>query len=318
MDKTVKKTVSIKRRGVPTIILVWLGITVFWLGVSAINRLYPAWMAASSSTGSTALTSFYNDETHVIGVDQAARLARVLETFEKETSNQMVVAVYPRLLHGAIEQFTIEIAEHSRLGRKGIDNGAILFLFMEERVARLEIGYGLEGAITDADAHRILESQLAPAFAAGNYIDGLDRTLAATFKSINEGFQPGKTPTRLSVFLLQLKVGVPKLYKQAWPSLVGLDVGKRVVITLFAGLLGMGVWDGFRQSARLLRNLVRGAANIKAGRALLADIEGTGIESIWDTLKLLALLLVVVVAAAGLVVVAAGGSFGGAGAKIYW
>ena len=80
----------------------------------------------------------------------------------------------------------------------------------------------------------------------------------------------------------------------------------------------MGVWDGFRQSARLLRNLVRGAANIKAGRAFLADMEGTGLESIWDTLKVLALLLVVVVAAAGLVVVVAGGSFGGAGAKIYW
>ena len=318
MKQGPSKAVARKDRGVPTIILIWLGITVFWLGVSGINQLYPVKTTLPSSSAPTALTGFFNDETHVFGVDQATRLARVLEAFEKETSNQLVVAVYPRLPHGAIEQFTIKTAERSRLGRKGIDNGAILFLFMAEHVARLEIGYGLEGGITDADAHRILESQLAPAFAASNYVDGLDRTFAVIFKNIKEGFQRSTTPNRLSVFWLQLKVGVPKLLMRAWPTLVALDVGKRVVITLFAGLLGMGIWDGFRQSARLLRNLVRGASNVKAGRAFLVDMEGTGLESIWDTLKEFSLLLVVVVAAAGLVVVAAGGSFGGAGAKIYW
>jgi hypothetical protein len=87
---------------------------------------------------------------------------------------------------------------------------------------------------------------------------------------------------------------------------------------LFAGLLGIGVWDGFRQSVRVVRNLRRGAGNLAAGRAFTYGMENVGLESIVDTLKVIGLLLGVIIGAAGLVIVAAGGTFGGAGAQIHW
>ena len=303
---------------VPPIVRVWLGMTVFWLVITGINRLHPVEKTPPDTFASTALTGYLNDETHVIGAGQAAQIGNALSAFENETSNQIVVAVYPRVPHDAIEQFTIETAERSRLGRKGLDNGAILFVFMAERVARLEIGYGLEALMTDADAHRILETQLMPAFAKGNYGDGLDSALAAMFKNVKDAYQQDKMPGRLAVYWLQLKVKVPKLIAQAWPALSALEVESRIGISFFAGLLGMGIWDGLRQSVRLLRNIVRGFGNVVAGRTFTTGMEGIGLQSIIDTLKVFGLVLAIIIGAAGIVIVAAGGTFGGAGAQVHW
>lgn len=286
--------------------------------VSGINRLFPTLKTPAATLSIPALTGYFNDESQVFSVSQAAQLGNALSAFENETSNQIVVAVYPRVPQGAIEQFTIDIAERSRLGRKGLDNGAILFMFMAERVARFEIGYGLEAALTDADARHILETQLLPAFTKGNYADGIEGTLAATFKNIKDAYRGDKMPGALAVYWLQLKVKIPKLIDQAWPTLTALEIEKRVAITLFAGLLGIGVWDGFKQSARIVRNLLRGVGNLAAGRAYMSGMEGVGIESIIDTLKVFGLLLGAIISAAGLVIVAAGGTFGGAGAQIHW
>ena len=298
--------------------MVWLGITVFWLMVSGINRLFPTLMTSAATVSSPALTGYFNDESQVFSVSQAAQLGNALSAFENETSNQIVVAVYPRVPQGAIEQFTIDTAERSRLGRKGLDNGAILFVFMAERVARFEIGYGLEAALTDADARRILETHLLPAFTKGNYADGFEDTLAATFQNVKDAYRRDKMPGTLAVYWLQLKVKIPKLIDQAWPTLTALEIEKRVAITLFAGLLGIGVWDGFKQSARIVRNLLRGAGNLAAGRAYLSGMEGVGIESIIDTIKVFGLMLAAIIGAAGLVILAAGGTFGGAGAQVHW
>lgn len=303
---------------VPPIVRVWLGMTVFWLGITGVNRLHPVEKTPPDTLASTALTGYLNDETHVIGAGQAAQIGNALSAFENETSNQIVVAVYPRVPHDAIEQFTIETAERSRLGRKGLDNGAILFVFMAERVARLEIGYGLEALMTDADAHRILETQLMPAFAKGNYGDGLDSALAAMFKNVKDAYQQDKMPGRLAVYWLQLKVKVPKLVDQAWPALSALEVGTRIVISFFAGLLGMGIWDGLRQSVKLARNFARGIGNIAAGRSFATGMETIGLESIVDTIKVSGFLLALIIGGAGIVIVAAGGTFGGAGAQVHW
>lgn len=301
----------------------WLGITVFWLSITGINRFYPAASVAAAASAEAAkttpaLTGYFNDPGDLVAPDKAVELGNALSAFEHETSNQIVVAVYPRVPHGAIEQFTIETAERSRLGRDGLDNGAILFLFMTERIARLEIGYGLEAAMTDADAHRILETHLMPEFSKGNYGDGLAAALAAMFKNVKGTYQSGKMPGRFAVYWLQLKVKVPKLIAQAWPALNALEVGSRIVISFFAGLLGVGIWDGLRQSVRLLRNIVRGFGNVVAGRAFTTGMEGIGLQSIIDTLKVFGLMLAIIIGAAGIVIVAAGGTFGGAGAQVHW
>ncbi len=308
--------------GVPQLVWVWLGFTVFWLTVTGMSQSRPAATATVETRTdvppATALVSYFNDQVHLIAPDMAAQLNAALARFEKETSNQIAVAIYARAPQGSIEEFTIETADRSRLGRKGLDNGAILFVFMNERSARLEVGYGLEGALTDVDAHRILEERLVPAFVQGDYTEGLDTALGAIFATVQDAYKQDRMPSKLSVLWRQVKVGVPKLAQQAWPTLTRLDLQARVGIAFFGGLLGLGVWDGFRQTGRLLDNLGRVVINLVARRPVNTEMESVGLDSILDTLKLLGLALAAIAGAAGVVVVAARGAFGGAGTLVRW
>ena len=185
----------------PQLVWVWLCFAVFWLVVTAVDRA-PAGTAAARADvpAATALPSYFNDNADVVPADMAAQLNSALANFEKETSNQIAVAIYPRAPAGAIETFTIDTADRSRLGRKGLDNGAILFVFMAERAARLEVGYGLEGVLTDVDAHRILSTHLVPAFATGDYAEGLDTALGAIFVIVQDAYKRDRMPGKAAVF----------------------------------------------------------------------------------------------------------------------
>ena len=217
---------------VPQLVWLWLGFVVFWLAVSGFHdahtRVTPDTRAAAPPEG--ALTSYVTDDAHLIPADVAAQLGEALARFEKETSNQIAVAIYPRAPAGAVEAFTIAMADRSRLGRKGLDNGAILFVFAAEKSARLEVGYGLEGVLTDVDAHRILDTLLVPAFARGDYADGLDATLGAIFLAIQDAYRRGHMPGKAPVFWRQLQVEVPRLVREAGPALNALDLDARIGI----------------------------------------------------------------------------------------
>ena len=100
------------------------------------------------------------------------------------SSTQIVVAVFPRLPSPSLEDFTVRTAQAWRVGGKQHDNGAVLFVFVEERKLRIETGYGLEGALPDQLAGRILDEQVRPRFRAGDWTGGLeagiDGMIAAT------------------------------------------------------------------------------------------------------------------------------------------
>ncbi len=302
----------------PPLLWVWLGFTVFWLAVTGIGRMQPTARNASAEVPAAALTTYFNDRANLVPNDMAARLNDALANFERQTSNQIAVAIYPRAPQGAIEAFTIATADQSRLGRKGLDNGAILFVFVAERSARLEVGYGLEGVLTDVGAHRVLEAHLVPAFTKADYAEGLDTTLGAIFVAIEDAYKSDRMPGKATVFWRQLRVEIPKLLKQAWPTLSGFGLDARIGIAFFGGLLGIGIWDGFRQSARLVGNLARGARNLAARRPFNTGMESVGLGSVIDTVKVIAIALAFIAGAAGLVIVATGGAFGGAGALVRW
>jgi uncharacterized protein len=127
---------------------------------------------------------YLNDYAGLVGAADAQRLDEKLRRFDQETSSQVLVVIYPELPSPSLEDFTVRAAQSWRVGRKKLDNGVVLFVFVKERKARLEVGYGLEGALPDAMAHRIIDERLAPAFKAGRYAEGLeaaiDAVLAAT------------------------------------------------------------------------------------------------------------------------------------------
>ena len=96
----------------------------------------------------------------------------------------MVVAIFPELPSGSLEDFTARTAQAWKVGGKAKDNGAVLFVFLNDHKMRLEVGYGLEGALPDVTAKRIIEDTIAPHFREGHYAQGLtagvDAIIAAT------------------------------------------------------------------------------------------------------------------------------------------
>ncbi|HKZ33418.1 MAG TPA: TPM domain-containing protein [Vicinamibacteria bacterium] len=128
--------------------------------------------------------AYFNDYASLVSASDAQRLDAKLRRFAEETSTQVVVAVFKSLPSPSLEDFTIRTAQSWRVGRKDWDNGAILFVFVDDRKMRIETGYGLEGALPDQLAARILDQELRPRFRAGDWAGGLeagiDGILAAT------------------------------------------------------------------------------------------------------------------------------------------
>jgi len=126
----------------------------------------------------------FNDYAGVVSQADAERLDARLAGFEKQTSTQIVVAVFPKLPSPSLEDFTVRTAQAWRIGQKKLDNGAILFVFVQDRKMRIEVGYGLEGALPDQLAARILDLEVRPRFRQGDWAGGLsagiDAMMAAT------------------------------------------------------------------------------------------------------------------------------------------
>ena len=116
------------------------------------------------------------------------RLERQLAAREATSRNQVVVAVF-RSLHGeSLEGYSIRLAQAWRIGQKGLDNGVIFLVFLVDRKMRIEVGYGLEGSLTDAVCSSILRDVVAPRFREGRTADGIaagldaiDRAIAGTY-----------------------------------------------------------------------------------------------------------------------------------------
>lgn len=124
--------------------------------------------------------AYFNDYAGVVRPATAQRLNEELREFERTTSSQILVAVFPRLeSQSSVQEFTHRIAESWKVGQAARDNGAVLFVFVAERQMFIQVGYGLEGALPDITAKRIVENEIKPAFRAGDYDAGLSAGVAA-------------------------------------------------------------------------------------------------------------------------------------------
>lgn len=123
--------------------------------------------------------SYVNDYISLLSRPAKTRLEEKLASFEKETSNQIVIATFKSLEGGSLEDFSIKLAEKWMIGSKKNDNGVILLIFKDDRKVRIEVGYGLEGALPDATARMIIESEIVPQFRSGNYDAGIENAVEA-------------------------------------------------------------------------------------------------------------------------------------------
>lgn len=116
----------------------------------------------------------FNDLAGVVRRETAAQLNRELAQFERDTSNQILVAIYPRLpSDSSVEDYTVRVAQSWRAGQKQRKNGAVLFVFQQSHDIRIQVGYGLEGALPDALCKQIIENEIVPRFRASDFDGGL-------------------------------------------------------------------------------------------------------------------------------------------------
>jgi uncharacterized protein len=120
------------------------------------------------------LTARVTDLTGTLTAQQRTALEERLAAFEKRKGSQLAVLIVPTTQPDAIEQFGIRVAEQWKVGRKGVDDGAILVIALKDRALRIEVGYGLEGVLSDITAKRIVEDYIVPRFKAGDFYGGID------------------------------------------------------------------------------------------------------------------------------------------------
>ena len=120
-----------------------------------------------------------NDNAGVLAAPERQALEESLAAFERETSNQIVIAVFASLEGQSLEDFTWRLAESWKVGQKNKNNGVLLAVFMKDRKSRIEVGYGLEGVLPDGLCARILRNELAPHFKEGDYAGGLKAAVTA-------------------------------------------------------------------------------------------------------------------------------------------
>jgi uncharacterized membrane protein YgcG len=306
--------------GVPAVLWIWLCCTVFWLTVMVIGYYRPGTKTplVAQTLRPVALTSFVTDTAHLLPPGEQEALTGMLKNFERQTSDQIAVAVYPRCPSSSIEDFTFRTAEASGFGRRSVDNGAVLFVFVAERTARIEVGYGLEGALPDGRAHQILAAE-GPLFARGDYQAGIAGTLSAMCEAVSAEYRDahrGSDFVRFVALLLpQLKVAIVQCARKAWPLMRDAPLQARLGISFFGSLLGLGVADGVTNAARILWDVFLGLVNVIRRRPFRSGMAPFQLGSIVDTLKLAVFLAVI---AGGFVIVAGHGSFGGGGAMLRW
>ena len=131
-----------------------------------------------------------NDYAGLLSAADRDRLERVMGERERATGAQMAIAVFRALEGESLEDFSIRLAQQWRIGQKGLDNGAILVVFVHDRKVRLEVGYGLEPVVTDAVAGQIIREAIAPRFREGRYAAGLEAAVHAVFDRAGKGERP--------------------------------------------------------------------------------------------------------------------------------
>jgi uncharacterized protein len=125
------------------------------------------------------------DQTGTLTSDQQAELAATIAVERSRSGNQLAVLMIPTLSGDALEDYSIRVARGWGIGEKGQDNGVLLLIVKNDRKLRIEVGYGLEGSLTDARASRIIRDRITPEFKQGRYYEGIQSGLTGIISAIH-------------------------------------------------------------------------------------------------------------------------------------
>jgi len=197
------------------------------------------------------------DLTSTLSADQARALEQKLAALETRKGSQVAVLLVPTTKPEAIEQYSIRVVDQWKLGRKDVDDGVLLLIAKNDRKLRIEVGRGLEGAIPDAYAKRIIDEEIAPRFKEGDFAGGIDAGVARITKLIDGEpmtMPPARKPAGKSsnwdgdliLFGLFAVMGVAHMLQSMLGRLLGSAfVGAVVgVIIFFLASLGVALLAG--------------------------------------------------------------------------
>lgn len=137
-----------------------------------------------------ALTGRVVDEANLMSRKQAHQLAQQLAVFEKRSGVQLVVVSIDTLAGDTIEEYGYQLGRHWGIGQKGKNNGVLLIIAQDERKVRIEVGYGLEGALPDAIAANIIQTRILPAFKRGDMVAGVVAGSQAIMQALAGEYKP--------------------------------------------------------------------------------------------------------------------------------
>jgi len=141
--------------------------------------------------------NYFNDYARAVQPAVAESLDRQLAQFERDSSDQLVVAIYPTMqTDSSLEDYTQRITDSWGIGQKGKNNGAVLFVFVAEHKLRIQTNYGEEARLTDARAKDIIEDVIAPQLRAGNFSGGMTAGVNAMIAAAKGEYQGNGTTVR--------------------------------------------------------------------------------------------------------------------------
>lgn len=169
----------------------------------ALLLMLPGSLWAQSTPAFPELTGRVVDQAEMLSPEMEARLSQMLQAHEQASTEQVVVVTLPNLQGFPIEDFGNQLGRHWGIGQEGEDNGALLIVARDERKVRIEVGYGLEGRLTDADSSVIINRVITPAFRQGDFQAGIVNGAAAMIQVL--GGEPMAAPQAQQPVALQEK-----------------------------------------------------------------------------------------------------------------
>ena len=134
------------------------------------------------------------DQTGTLSAGDIESMTQTLKDLETRKGSQVAVLIVPTTDGEAIEQFSLRVAEAWKIGRKKVDDGALLVIAKNDRRLRIEVGYGLEGALTDATTKRIIDEEITPKFKAGDFGGGVAAGVDRIVRVVNGEKLPEPAP----------------------------------------------------------------------------------------------------------------------------
>jgi uncharacterized protein len=130
-----------------------------------------------------------HDQANVLSPQTKQRLESIVQAEYDSTSNQIGILIISSLEGGSLEEYSLRVAEAWKIGKRDKDNGVLLLIVIQDRLMRIETGYGLEGALTDAMASRIIRNEIAPHFRSGDYAAGVEAGLVGIIQAISGEYE---------------------------------------------------------------------------------------------------------------------------------